>query len=219
MELSQAALAARWIADARPDLTFNAQPSIRLDWDEGLGELEGYGYAGAAVQLAAFDFGDLWWRDPEGREVSAHRFLLVANGASAASIQYFNYDTWQSRFTSALLDAAHTLERASRGLRPDGREVVAGLAALNALNQSIAPPAPALVDAADFLQTLSTVSSALKRSQAARIRIEQSGSLCRQKRRVHDSWLLSRVQDRCGGLKRRPPSRSTAAASWPAVGR
>jgi len=155
METADVVFAAGWIADARPDLTFNAQPTVTLDWDEGLSELERYGRAGIAVQLAEFHFGDLWWCDPEGRDVTAHRFLLLARGCGGAvSIQYLNYEFWQSRFTSALLDAANALECVGRGQVPGAPQVLAGLVALRALNRSSEPVTPTLVEAADLLHTL-----------------------------------------------------------------
>ena len=78
--IEQARNAAGWIAAHRADLTFGADPIIQLAPRLTLPELEDDGRDGNAIRIASGAFGDLWWLDPEGREVASHRFLLHARG-------------------------------------------------------------------------------------------------------------------------------------------
>lgn len=89
LDLARAEAVADWIVRERPELTFGAKPSYML-LDPGelsLADLESHGRAGNAVLLTAFECGDLWWCDPEGRIATSHRFAIVgANGISRAWI-------------------------------------------------------------------------------------------------------------------------------------
>ena len=78
--IEQARNAAAWIATHRAELTFGAAPIIQLAPEMTLPEMEDYGRLGNAIKIATDSFGDLWWCDPEGREVAMHQFLLHARG-------------------------------------------------------------------------------------------------------------------------------------------
>ena len=70
--MADARKAAQWIAANRPDVAVGAEPVLLLVADDDvftLPELEDYGRAGNAVRLCSGDFGDLWWCDPENRQV------------------------------------------------------------------------------------------------------------------------------------------------------
>ena len=74
-------------------LAVGAEPVLLLVADDDvftLPELEDYGRAGNAVRLCSGDFGDLWWCDPENRQVSSHQCLLFtkkdSQGASARTV-------------------------------------------------------------------------------------------------------------------------------------
>jgi hypothetical protein len=87
--MAHAQSAALWISSNRPDIAFDVQPKMLLVADEdefALPELEDFGRAGSAVKLCSGPFGELWWRDPEGRETAHHECLLyVIKAASAAT--------------------------------------------------------------------------------------------------------------------------------------
>ena len=91
--MADARKAAQWIAANRPDVAVGAEPVLLLVADDDvftLPELEDYGRAGNAVRLCSGDFGDLWWCDPENRQVSSHQCLLFtkkdSQGASARTV-------------------------------------------------------------------------------------------------------------------------------------
>lgn len=76
----RARCAVDWITTQRPDLTFGAQPTLlRISQPDtgSLVEFEDYGRNGNAILLKEADFGQVWWCDPEGREVSTSRFAFT----------------------------------------------------------------------------------------------------------------------------------------------
>jgi hypothetical protein len=142
MDIAEATVVADWIVRNRSNLTFGATPSILAgsNCDHSLADLEGHGRSGNAVPIQRFDWGDLWWCDPEDREFSSQAFLAINNrGGSEAWIQFDNLVRWESRLTTALRDAATVLEDLRAGRVPASTRISAGYTALSSPDMQAVP--------------------------------------------------------------------------------
>lgn len=86
----RAKVAAQWLSEHRPDLTFDAVPTfLRIaEPDRGsLAEFEDYGRRGNAILLSETDLGQIWWCDPEAREISSSFFAFTLGAATSVRFE------------------------------------------------------------------------------------------------------------------------------------